>query len=708
MDKRILDDSIKKALDGQRLQDQLKDVRDDFGQHKQEIVSAVEAVEDHAKGNKLMNIIQVSEMAARFSEGRKLEQQADGLKEFLPQQRKHNRGAVESRSRIEGGIKDIKDMLGGDKPKVPNSARLGESFQQLSMGANVGNNRKQLGANNMLASLASGASESPEKLETFAKELQKADNDQRRELLSALNKVSNVAAGKSDSDLKGERAILEKSPILEKAGIAVDTSKPSFIDMLNANEADGGGAVKRNKAFKSFRNMAQEQRMLVPDGILPGTKVDLDVLRSGIDSETMPEKNYEVLVDIYELLEQWHNQMLDGTIGNDGGGGTNIIPGGTRGPKGTRVPRGNAVRTPNPAQGFKHGGQGRVQAKSGRFYNASSPQGKAIIAAKNAPKPAAATVAKPVTTNTAGSVANVADDAAKGGSKLAQGAKALGRNVGKAAGVLALPISAVLETLDAKADIEVAEERAQLGENDEAFLTEEALEREKTAEVVEAGTRLSTGTVGAMAGAKLGAAVGSFAGPVGTVVGGVVGGAAGYLAASEAGEAVAGVAKAWSDDDLQSAQDSGLYDWEGWGNSILDRSKLKDASSPELQAIVRHDDLSDDDMNAVLEELHKRGGTTSLNADQKEEMGLTDGGPVEELAAATTPTADAVGNTTEGFEDAVSESTKTAGVNVNDSSTKITKIEKGEPFAVDTRLSTNDSSQESVLTVLSKTAGYLA
>ena len=168
MDKRILDDAIKKGLDGQRLQDQLAEVKDDFGQHKQDIVEAVEAVEDHAKGNKLMNLIQVGEMAARFSEGRKLEQQADNIKEFLPQQRRHNRGAVESRSRIEGGIKDIKDMLGGDKPKVPNSAKLGRAFQELSQGAGVGNNRQQLGANNMLASLASSASESPEKLKKFS------------------------------------------------------------------------------------------------------------------------------------------------------------------------------------------------------------------------------------------------------------------------------------------------------------------------------------------------------------------------------------------------------------------------------------------------------------------------------------------------------------------------------------------------------------
>ena len=34
--------------------------------------------------------------------------------------------------------------------------------------------------------------------------------------------------------------------------------------------------------------------------------------RSGVDLETMPEKNYEVLVDIYELLEKWFIFTIDG------------------------------------------------------------------------------------------------------------------------------------------------------------------------------------------------------------------------------------------------------------------------------------------------------------------------------------------------------------------------------------------------------------
>ena len=640
VDKRILDDALKQALDGERLQDNFKEVQDQFGAHAQEIQESVKRQEEHGKTNKLLNFLQVGEIAMNLQRDKEAAEVATSKKDFEKQQKKHNIGAKESRSRIEGGIKDIKDMLGGDEPKSTNAAKLGDIFQRMAGGGGIGESRRQLDANNMLQSFASSASGDPGKL---AEVIAGAEKEERRELMSALNKISDVAAGSKrsdDIDLAKQRKILENNPTLAKAGIAVNTDKSSWTDMLNANAGDAKTITDRKDAFKEFRNMAQEQRLLIPE---KGSA------RSGVDIETMPEKNYEVLVDIYELLERWHGQMLDGTIGNEGSGGSNFVGGYRRGPRGTnpRSPRGRAVRTPNPAQGFKHNKPGRVQAKSGRYYNATSPQGRAIIAAQNTPKP--------VTTNTAGSAANVVDDAAKGGNKLVQAAKGVGRNVGKAAGALAIPLSIGLEGYDAYKDMEVAEERAQLGEDDEAYLatsdkegffglealTDEGhnVTKEKAWEVGEATSRVGTGTLGAMGGAKLGAttgaAIGTFiGGPIGTVaggiIGGVAGGVAGYVAGSEVGEAVTGVAKAWSDDDLQAAQDSGLYNWEGWGNSILDRSKLTDASSAQLQAIVRHNDLSDDDMNAVLEELHKRGGTTSLNPEQKEEMGLTDGGPAEE------------------------------------------------------------------------------
>ena len=64
--------------------------------------------------------------------------------------------------------------------------------------------------------------------------------------------------------------------------------------------------------------------------------------------------------------------------------------------------------------------------------------------------------------------------------------------------------------------------------------------------------------------------------------------------------------EAKSEAGLESAQDSGLYDHDSIGHSDLDKSKLKDATEDQLQAIVEHDDLSDEDMDLVkgrLEEI---------------------------------------------------------------------------------------------------------
>ena len=55
-----------------------------------------------------------------------------------------------------------------------------------------------------------------------------------------------------------------------------------------------------------------------------------------------------------------------------------------------------------------------------------------------------------------------------------------------------------------------------------------------------------------------------------------------------------------------SAKDSGLYDKDLIGNSEIDKSKLGDASIRELQAIVQDDDLSDEDMQAVKDQLAQK------------------------------------------------------------------------------------------------------
>lgn len=81
-----------------------------------------------------------------------------------------------------------------------------------------------------------------------------------------------------------------------------------------------------------------------------------------------------------------------------------------------------------------------------------------------------------------------------------------------------------------------------------------------------------------------------------------------------------------------SAKDSGLYDKDLIGNSEIDKSKLNDASVAELNAIVADDDLSAEDMQAVKDTLA-----------QKQMVAMS---PV------TPPTAQAVDNMTTEYADA--------------------------------------------------------
>ena len=689
VDKQTIDRSIKEALDNQDIEQLHREQKENLGAESQAIQDTLKGIEAGNKTNKLLNLAQIGEIALNFKRDQEAADVAASQKDFEKKQKKHNIGAKASRSRIEGGIKDIKEMMGikfdSDGNEIPerttNTQYLKDVFSELAGGQGIGNSRSELDANNMMASFASQATGD---LDKFAEVMEKADKDDRRELVSALNKVSDVAAGKAAHPLSKSREEFEKSPILKELGVTIDPKRASFLDAMRMEPNDKKGQADRNQRFKDLRRMSDEGRLTKANPIVGG--------RSGVDLETMPEKNYEVLVDIYELLEKWYNEY-DGM--NTGGSGSNFPIGSPTQLR--RTPR--AVRTPNPSQGFKHGGQNRVQAKSGRFYNASSPQGKAIIAAQNAPKPAAAIAS--ATPNTAGSVAKTGKPSLFSRIKSvltpSEATKQIGKKAMGIASKIATPLSAVLEGYDTYEDIQVAKQRAELGENDEAFLTEEALEREKTAEKLEGVSRFGGGTVTAIAGAKggamAGAALGSFVPVIGTaagaVVGGIVGGVGGYIAGSEAGEAISGVAAAWNDDDLEAAQDSGLYNWEGWGNSILDKSKLADAPSPQLQAIIRHNDLSEDDMKSVLEELSSRGGDTSLAPSDGTALEMTEGGPAE-LENATVPTADAVGNTMEAFEEANGNGRLEVSQVNNNNTTSNTTVEKGEGFLVQGP-STNDS-----------------
>ena len=64
--------------------------------------------------------------------------------------------------------------------------------------------------------------------------------------------------------------------------------------------------------------------------------------------------------------------------------------------------------------------------------------------------------------------------------------------------------------------------------------------------------------------------------------------------------------KATQKEDLASAKESGLYD-ENWrGDSTIDKEKMAEATDAQLQAIMRDNDISEEDRSMVLETLNQR------------------------------------------------------------------------------------------------------
>jgi len=194
VDKPTIDRSIKEALGRQNIDQAFKEVNDNFGTHKDEIVSSMSAVEEHGKTNKLLNILQVADMARNLKRDDEVRELAEETNTSRKKVLKHQAGAVASRSRIEGGIKDIKEMLGGDEPRETQTEKLKQVFSKMADSAGQGNNRNEFNANKMLASFASGGSQDIERLVV---EIEKSGNQDKRDLLSALNKASNVSQGKS-------------------------------------------------------------------------------------------------------------------------------------------------------------------------------------------------------------------------------------------------------------------------------------------------------------------------------------------------------------------------------------------------------------------------------------------------------------------------------------------------------------------------------
>ena len=70
-------------------------------------------------------------------------------------------------------------------------------------------------------------------------------------------------------------------------------------------------------------------------------------------------------------------------------------------------------------------------------------------------------------------------------------------------------------------------------------------------------------------------------------------------------------------ENLQSAEDSGLYKDRGWGLvDTVDESKIADAKTEELQAILAKDDISQKNKGLITAELESRSAVTSASPEQ--------------------------------------------------------------------------------------------
>tara|TARA_Y100000361_G_C11138134_1_gene333371 strand:- start:303 stop:1505 length:1203 start_codon:yes stop_codon:yes gene_type:complete len=235
-----------------------------------------------------------------------------------------------------------------------------------------------------------------------------------------------------------------------------------------------------------------------------------------------------------------------------------------------------------------------VQAKSGRFFPANSPQGRMITNMQKGP-----------TNNVAGVVDDVLPANARGIDKLATKAMPFVKGAGVIGAVADVGLTGY----------EVYQNQQAVGEEIDARTGEIYTQKSATADNTEAIASTTGGLAGAGLGAAKGAALGAAIGTsvpiigtaIGGLVGGVAGGIAGYFAGSAVGEAAGdAMTENEMEANLASLEDKGIYNWNYVGRSKLRTDDLSNATDAELQSMLSHNDMNERDTGKVLEELDKR------------------------------------------------------------------------------------------------------
>lgn len=610
MDKPTIDRSIEEALGKQKIGDLRKETKENLGAHKDEIVDAISVVEGHAKSNKLLNILQVGEIAANFSRDNEVREEAKRAEQGRKDVKKHSVGARNSRSRIEGGIKDIKDMMGGDTPRATQTEQLADSFSAVAMGSVGGKNKDQINANAIMKSF--GEVMGSKNLEDLGTELESKDRDVLNEFTRSMDKISKIAMEGKFGDLDDKVRGRAEEAAKEAGFGGIDFS--SRVTSMQAMQQEGPGSSKATReAFKNFRDMADERRITKP--------VAKGGFTSGVDTESWPQKQYEVLTEILDILERWNKSAF-----GDDNGGPGMDPGRNLGKnknkdntakdnkkdsnKKSNQNKGQA-KPSNARNGFinqKDAGPNAVKSQNGRFFPANSTQGQAIVNA-SAPKGSIANrIFRGVNAIKGGvsSGVNAVQGVAQKGLNFMSGNSKFATGLKWGGGLASVGLSVADETMEYLGERDQALKDNQLEKTDADYLSDDALNRELDEEKLDAVGSVFGGLGGALAGAGKGALIGTaLGGPVGTIVGGFIGGGLGYMAGSKAGGAVL-KSLAFDSDAMNAAQDSGLYNKNWIGDSQVDMDMVKNAPTEQLQAIIQDEDISEDIENRLRDEIDKR------------------------------------------------------------------------------------------------------
>ena len=395
---------------------------------------------------------------------------------------------------------------------------------------------------------------------------------------------------------------------------------------------------------KGFKAPSGPQRIRDPQGEQMSQAEILVAGRTGIDNESWGEKQTEKLEEIRQLSEDILGVLLTLNTGGGmgmpfGGGGRRGRGGGRRGGPRTGMSRaGNVLRGPGNARvGFNNPGnlKNPVQAQSGRFFEASSPQGQAIL--KNSGPRNASTMGR-----ITDAVRNPTQVAGQGMNAISEG----GRGLKVASGVakIAGPAFAVADI--GMTGYEVYQNQQAVGEEIDERTGEIYTQKSATADNTEAIASTATGLGTAAVGAGYGAAIGTAILPgVGTLVGGAIGGAVGYVAGSKVGQAIGDLfTESEMEKNLKSAEEKGIYQWNWMQDKVV--GPLDKATDAELQSMISQDDVSDSDMRKLQDEFYKRN---PVGGDAIEQA--TGAGVASLETAGASPTGAAIDNMTNLFDD---------------------------------------------------------